>query len=324
VQILASTSVPRGQLVKISVAGEKIDLAVKIEAAPDPRGVAERLRAWRDQAAPERDVLLASAYIAPSVKRTLEAAGVGWAEAGGIHLKTAAHLIHIEGRARPERSKLNISSPAAQKTIRALLENPKDLWTLKAITDMTGIHLSSASRALDRLVRHGLVERARGGGWVVVDGAVLLDSWLSLRQSSQNKIVERHFFTRAPLAKVAAQIVDAAGEHQVAFTGRFAAEMVKPVVAAARLDLYIHPFFDVSTWAERTLKLMPLPGPEEARVVLKHSSDEGAFVAASGALGMPIVGKGQLIADLLAEGGRSEQAADALRELWGIDAITET
>ena len=319
-RVVNATPIERGEFIEIEFGDDRVSFVAKIETTPDPRGLVERMQRWSATTGSGAPALLASTYIAPSLKRALEAAGLGWIERGGMHLKTSRHLIHIEGGARPAKSRLGASSPAVQKTSRALLEKPNELWSLVDITSATGIHPSSASRALANLVEEGLVSK-EAGGWSVVDGTVLLDHWLERMQARRNQKVERYFFTHARLRETAERIVGAAGDHRIAFTGRFAAESISPVVAASRLDIYVHPFHDVSNWAEEILGWMPLSGPEEATVVLKHSPDGGAFIGSHLEGPTPVVGRAQLIADLTQEGGRSQQAVTALRETWGLHEI---
>lgn len=305
-------------IAKVDVNGHRLRLAIEWKSTLDPRnieGLTRELRRVAGNAIP----VIAARYIPPSVRGRLEEAHVGWLDSlGGIHLQGAGILIHVERptpRGYVSRPRGDIFGSAAGRVVQALLEEPSGIFDLELLQrDAIVTAPSTVSRALSSLVSAGYVTRVEGG-WTVPDGSALLDAWLDarLRKAGPRRV---GFFSREPITKIRQRLTGWTSNVELLLTGPSAAEMFRPLLPATTLDIYLFPPAKSSSFAERTMSLVPTESA--ANVNLWIATDESPRVGRSLVRDVPVVGRAQLLLDLTRIGGRSKQVVEELRRDWGL------
>lgn len=308
-------------LVRARVGRATVGLAIEGKASVDPRSL-DRLAHELVTAAPHGWVpVVAAPYVGPALRRRLEQAGLGWLDSfGNVHVEHGDVLVHIERRVprgAVPRPRGRLFGPANARLAQALLEAPGELHRLSPLAGAALVRsVSTVSRALAAFQREGLVER-RPGGWAVPSPRALMDAWLDEMQRRWSPQVRGFFSPERPseilvrVARLSAGRADAIA----LLTGASAGELVEPILPAERIDAYVFPPAKASLVGEA---LGGIPATEGANVRLLLSPNEAPKVGAAQEGPYRRVGRAQLILDMVREGGRSVQVADALRERWGL------
>ncbi|MGB7805862.1 MAG: hypothetical protein WBM72_09675 [Actinomycetota bacterium] len=301
-----------------------IRLVVKVEEAPDARGIPERAEALKLRGPTGAIPVVAAPYIGPALRRRLEQFDIGWLDSlGNIHVQRnrPALLLHIEARgtrASLPRFRGRLFSPAHSRVARALLERPDATHRLKALAVLAETDVSSVSRAMKVFGEAKLVER-RPDGWRLPDPAAMLDAWLD-RALSQPVTRPERWFICPDTPGLMGRLAAGAREHgiRLAFTGLRAAPSadVGPGALHAPIEAYVSPF-------DRLVRLNEIVGePTETRsdgtLRMMASPRGGAFVGVDQEVPSPVVGRMQLLTDLYRSGREAEAVAMRLRREWGL------
>jgi len=299
--------------------GKRLRLYLSAWNSPDPRGLSKRIEVLVG-AAPRGSIpVLVAEYVAPSLRRHIEQEGVGWLDGrGNIHVVSPQVLLHVEGptsRGSVPRPRGRLFASGNARVARALLEAPDSEHRLGPLADMSGVHMSTVSRALQRFEREGLVERAQGG-WKVANPHHLVDVWLDWWAARPSSVVDRLLFAREPLSSLAHRLTQSAhsGGFRIAITGLAAAERIEPLLPATMIEAYVSPFATASSLVSALG--IPVRDRGSASFRLIFSPDDGAFVGVDPREPVPVVGRAQLLLDLASEGGRADQVVRALRSRW--------
>jgi DNA-binding transcriptional ArsR family regulator len=305
----------------VDASGQSLKLGIEEKRSVDPRWAEKIALSLAKGHGGGPIPIVAAPYIGPTVRRRLEAAGIGWLdENGNIHVRHKNLLLHIEKR--PPRGSIpppgrRLFSPANSRVAQALLESPRSVHTLESLAKAAYLQApSTVSRALSAFAERGFVERRRDG-WRLTDARALTDQWLdtSLARPEPEK---RDFFAAESVSHLMHQI---AGVQQnltgvkVFLTGLSAAELIDPLVPAGRVDAYVFPPSKSSQVARR-FKWVPTEEVTTVRLFLAQTA--APRIGATRVPHYAIVGRAQLLLDLLREGGRAMQAADVLRDHWQI------
>lgn len=324
-EVLSLAREPRGEsrldaLVEVRIARARLRLAIEWKNSLDSRFLdraVEQLKSRTKGAVP----MLAAPYVSPGIRRSLERQGVGWLDSfGNMHVQSAARLVHIERpipRGAVPRPPGRRFGPSASRVAQALLEEPTHVFHLEDLGRKALITSSATvSRALTRFTREGLVDKTRAG-WRVPDATRLLDMWLEARLRARGPLMAG-FFATEPKSALLGQIArrSAAGGVALFLTGTAAAEALVPLLPAHTVDVYIFPPVAVSQVGEIEMGWVPSEKQPVIRMLLP--SDDGPMVGAARHAGLPMVGRAQLLLDLMREGGRARQVVDALREKWAL------
>lgn len=315
-------------------ADEAVDLVVEAEVGRTPLVLAIERKETLDPRSVDRVLvrlstvpkgwlpIVAAPYIAPGIRRRLEAGGIGWLDGfGNVHIDDPNQgvVIHVERpipRGAAPRPKGRLFGPAAGRVAQALIEEveARDLADLAQRSRVRG--LSTVSRALSRLEEEDLVRRERGG-WVASDKTALLDAWLDAKLRVPGPPV-RSFFTQEARSDVVHKLESLNGDHGfvVVFTGSFAAERLAPLRSADTVDVYVFPSMKASTLGRDRFGWTPTEKLPIVRFLL--ASNEDAKVGATKTRGLFMVGRAQLVLDLHREGGRAIEVAAELRRRWGL------
>ena len=158
----------------------------------ESKALAGRLKPARSQ---DRVPVVASTFLSRSVRATLEAKGIGYADAAGrLHLPWSDGVIHLdadETRSEPLSSTLGVHGVRA---VQAILDEPEAI-KIKTLSERISLSMSGTHAVLKTLEGEGLV-RATGSGpatrRAVIDRGRLLD-WLSAQPAARRR--ERHVDT---------------------------------------------------------------------------------------------------------------------------------
>jgi DNA-binding transcriptional ArsR family regulator len=172
-------------VVDVEVGRTPLVLAIELKKTLDPRSV-DRVLARLGNVPQGRLPMVAAPYVAPGIRRRLEAGGVGWLDSfGNAHIEDPARgvVVHVERpipRGEVPRPRGRLFGSAAGRVTQALIEEvePRDLSHLAKRARVQS--LSTVSRALSRLEEDDLVVRERDG-WIVSDKTTLLDAWLDAK-----------------------------------------------------------------------------------------------------------------------------------------------
>lgn len=308
-------------LARVRVGGTEFNLLIEEKKSLDPRGLEAFLDRWERTRPKEGIPVLVAEYVGPSIRRRLEAVGIGWLDHhGNIHIEDGEILVHVERplpRGAVPRPRGRLFSTSGGRVAQALLERPGEHRNLDALASTAHVSVSTVSRALDRFEREGLVERGLAG-WFTPSPPALLDAWLDAFLHRRGPEI-RQFFSPDPPSRILGQLVDASadlvGISGVLLTGLTAAELIEPLVPSQRVDAYVFPPMKAS---ELAAVAGWIPTEEVPTVRLLLSPNEGPRVGEDEIGGHRIVGRAQLILDLMREGGRAVQVVDALRKTWGL------
>lgn len=302
----------------VEVGRTKLLLAVEPRSAVDPRsveGIIGRLGSLGTKAVP----VVAAPYVAPAVRRRLEANGIGWVDDfGNAHVEDRSRgvLVHVERpvpRGAAPRARGRMFGPAAGRIAQALLEltEPQGLASLAHLADVRA--LSTVSRTLDRFEEEGLVHR-EAEGWLAPDPPALLDAWLDAKLRAPGPLA-RTFFTQEPRSKVVQRLNEIHRDDvEILFTGAFAAERLVPLLPSDTVDAYVFPPAKASLVGEHRLGWTPSEKQPVVRLFL--ASDDGPRVGAGERRGLHMVGRAQLLLDLHRQGGRALEVVTELRREW--------
>lgn len=300
----------------VEIGGRRLRFALEWKDSLDPRGVDRlvvRLGAVPGDALPA----VVSRYVPPSIRRRLEEHGVGWIDAlGNAHLEADGVLVHIERptpRGSVPRPRGDIFGASSGRVVQALLEDPGDLFTLESLRLTASVRApSTVSRALSGLVEAGLAVRD-AEGWRVPDPGGLLDAWLdaALKRPAPRRL---GYFSRDPITDVRGRLLAVGSDLEPIVTGPAAAEMLRPLLPATQLDLYVFPPARSSWFGEHAMSWIPTASAPN--VSLWVATNDGPRIGRAVVHDVPIVGRAQLILDLNRVGGRSMQVADDLRREW--------
>jgi hypothetical protein len=306
---------------EVEVGRTPLVLAIELKETLDPRSVDKVLLDLRTVPSGWLPIV-AAPYVAPGIRRRLEAGGVGWMDAfGNAHIDDPGQgvVVHVERpipRGAVPRPRGHIFGPAAGRVAQALIEEdePRNLADLAGRARVRS--LSTVSRALSRLEEEEFVLR-EPGGWIVSDKTPLLDAWLDAKLRLPGPSV-RSFFTQESRSRIVHRLESLKDDYEsvVMFTGSFAAERLVPVRSAETVDVYVFPSVKGSTLGNDQLDWTPTEKHPIVRLLL--ASNEDPMVGAAERRGLFMVGKAQLVLDLHREGGRAIEVAKELRQQWGV------
>jgi hypothetical protein len=302
---------------RVLIGGTKLRLVLEWKDHLDPRTLGNVVAHLRTEAEGGMLPVVVADYVPPSIRRRLERSGIGWLDTiGNVHLSGPGVVIHIEQptpRGHVPRPKSEPFGPAAGRVAQALLEDPSGTHDLRTLAELARVKAASTvSRALSGFVDEGLVVRGEDG-WTVPDAPVLMDAWLDagMRRAAPRRVGA---FSREPLSSVRDSLANRAEDVSVLVTGPTAGELLVPLMPADRLDLYVFPPARSSWFAERVMGWVPTD--TAPNVHLWVATNDGPHVGEKLIQHVPVVGRAQLVLDLIRVGGRSVQVAEDLRKRW--------
>jgi hypothetical protein len=248
-------------------------------------------------------------YISPESAKVCEQEGVGYLDlSGNCHLAFGGVYIDIQGQVnqfKDDRMLKSLYSPKAERILRVMLANPIRPWRVQELADECEVSLGQVSK-VRKLMLEREWARDMGNGIEVCRPESVLKTWQAERP--RNRGLRKEFFTLDRAASFEARIplaTTALGQ-KGALTGLAAAARLAPMSRYLRTSVLVE---DIEAFAyELGLKRVETG----ANVVLIQPADEGIFYGLSKIEGVPVVSPVQVYLDLIADGGRWEEAAEAL------------
>lgn len=175
-------------LLKGYLKGRPVTFAVEVKSVGEPRYVRQAMNELQAFKRENRDVypLLIVPYMSPNAQLLAKAEGIGFLDlAGNAWLDLEQAYVERIGRhpervpARPIR---RVFAPVSSRVIRALLESPKQTWTLSTLAAEATVGLPLASRVVRRLAEDRWISLKRVGRRAEINITTpgeLLEAWAS-------------------------------------------------------------------------------------------------------------------------------------------------
>ncbi|MHB1809373.1 MAG: hypothetical protein ACYCU0_08755 [Solirubrobacteraceae bacterium] len=270
------------------------------------------------------DLVVVARSLSAGSREMLERRGASWVDGGGdAHIVTRDLLVVREAERRPGAEPRAFSwSPSAVSIAEALLNrNSPDGVRAIELATLTGWSTPQISQVLGAFDAEGWTtkwgpQRGPGASREVADGAGMLDAWAEAVSAvePERRFAERIFDdpTRF-LADELGPVLDNYGIGWAA-TGWAAAERLAPIATAVpALQVYVE---ERAVRGPLSLAMQDIPVREVdsgGRIEFR-SADPHLLKLATRHDGIPLATAPRVFADLLALGGRGEDAAMHLRE----------
>ncbi len=272
--------------------------------------------------------LVVAAYsLSPGGRDILNARGISWVTmSGAAQLHVGSILVERDGEAVPPASLQDSGTKfprwtASLETIAetiltgfAQFRNPV-LPTVRELADRTELSVGTVSTAVREFARLGWatadVGRGRTATRRLTQPGLMLDSWA--RQAARSTGISGYSSIWGDPTQTARAIQSELG-HDVAFGGRFAADMLAPFsTAVPRLRCYVKLDLDVNA-RQRRLQAAGVTAFAAESTVEVASTNGAVLAAASSRNGLRLVSPVRVYSDLLVEDARGPEAAVHLRE----------
>lgn len=296
--------------------GREVEVVVEAKLVLESRNVA----AVREQVAdlvgpwPGRVGMVASRYLAKSVRERLADAGISYVDATGnllLQAESPGLFIFDRGDDRdpwrgPGRPKGTLKGEPAAKVVRALLDFPGP-WKVRELVEVSGASTGSVYRVLEFLESEELATRDAQGLFEIADWQAVLQRWSRDYQFLHTNVVTRWIAPRG-IKSFLDQVRDSP-IYGYALTGSIAAEAWAPYAPARSAMVYVAD-------AERAAGAWGLrPTDSGANVLLAKPTYDVAFERTVEALhGLQLAAPTQVAADLMTGPGRSPAEAEELMD----------
>ncbi|MDI6891775.1 MAG: type IV toxin-antitoxin system AbiEi family antitoxin [Actinomycetota bacterium] len=271
--------------------------------------------------------VIVAPYISEQGRNICKEAGVGFIDLqGNVFLKFNNILIDVRPGLRVrandrvavadrvsvkrERKTLRrLFSPVSSRVMRVMLENPKEVWTLKVLSAAAKASLKQTYLVTNALDEKGFVDKKRGAITLTKPGE-LLDLWANNYNITINEIQTFYSFEKTP-ASLMKKVSRIAKENdlQYAFTLHAGASLVAPFVRFTDVHFYIVGSPDI--WVKK-LDLRPVEYGGAVHLIIPY--DEGVFYNKQVVEDMVVVPNTQLYLDLYNYPARGREQANFLRK----------
>jgi hypothetical protein len=270
------------------------------------------------------DLVVVARHLSPGSRKLLDERGASWVDGtGSAHLVAPGLLVVRDVEPTAGSSAAAFSwSPSALSVAEALLnsKSPSDLRTAE-IARLTGWSSPQVSQVLGAFDAEGWTaksgtQRGPGATRQIIDPARLLDAWTDAITSTA---VERRFAERIfsdPMLFLTSELASALDRHDIrwAVTGWAAAEQLAPFATTIpALQVYVE---DLAFRGPLTMLMedVPIREVQSGGRIEFRSASERLLVLADRHDGIQLASTPRVYADLLALGGRGQDAAQHLRE----------
>jgi len=239
----------------------------------------------------------------------LDLNGYAWIQDRGILVSS---LPWRPSRARyvTEDRSPNPFSRKSSRLLRALLASHDRVWKQADLAAETQLAAGLISRLLNHLAKVGWVEKERAA-WRLVDRDALLDSWVEHDDWAARTTVKQYTTLERDLGKIASDL--AGSLRDVAFTQWYAAYLRHPYTQPPLVSCYCRQFPSAKSIKEWGLSEVVTGG----KVWLLVPEDLGVFQLSQTASDLRLVSDPQIYLDLVKQGLRGPEQAQALREWSG-------
>jgi len=289
----------------------KYALLVEIKSSGQPRIIrdtAARLALCKNRYPKSYAVVLAP-YISDESAAICKSAGVGYIDLKG-NCYIAFDSVFIERTGIPndsERRDLKyIYSPKSGRVLRVLLEDISKFWRMKELAQASGVSLGHTSNVKARLEQGEFLDSGIDG-IRVSRPKELLEEWAKNYSMRRNTVYR--FWSPLKSQELETKLFGYARKENVrcALTAFSAGAVYAPMVIQPRLFAYCDG--DIKK-LEAALGLKQVESGENVQLIMPY--DDGVFINSRELHGKPLVSPVQAYLDLIASGGRGEEAAKAI------------
>lgn len=253
--------------------------------------------------------LVAAPYLSPTLRATLAAREVSYADSTGnlrIIADTPGLLLERAGATKDlwpsDETLRSLRGRGAGRAVRALVDY-RPPYGVRDLADRAAVPLGTLSRVLDLLDREGLVTRKPKGPVASIDWDRVISRWAQDYDFARSNQVATYLEPRG-LDAFASRLAELKSPY--ADTGAFAAQRFAPIAPARQVAVYVD---DVARTADR----LPLrPAETGANVILAEPYDPVVFDRTAKRDGLRVVAASQLAVDLLTGPGREPSEGNEL------------
>lgn len=272
-----------------------------------------------------RDTVVTARRFSPGAIELLRERDANWADASGeTRIRTASGLLVVRDRRAPSKDGRAPATMRWSRSSRAiaeflLSERPNEFHA-QAIAVAVGWSLPQVSNVLKLFDARGWTRRIgaqRGPSARRVPGdlASLLDAWAEHVGQRPRERVGAHRALRDPCAFLHAELAPAFSDVDWAVTTWAGLELLAPFATATPV---LHLLVEESALAdgrlEQVMSSLRLRRVDEGARIEFWAAEPGSLELAGSRQGVRVVSPPRLYADLLAIGGRAEDAAVHVRE----------
>lgn len=298
----------------IGPGGTQVTFVVEAKRSGIPVGLL--IAGVREQArASEMPVLFVSDYIGPSLRETLTAQGISYADATGwVRITSDLPLILLTGQGASQSPRtgrptavIRLNGVAAGRTIRALCTEEVPLG-VRDLAAVAGVSPGSVSKLLPTLASEGVIDRNARGGVTAVRRRALIKRWVRDYSFGKTNGSVGYFIARRGLDRTLARLGDLSVP--VVLTGSAAARRVLPEGTTSVVPLRLLALYTGAPSAvAEELGLIPAE-LATANIVVAVPQDEGVLAEEVAPVAL-------VLADLLTLPGRGDAEADQLMDALG-------
>ena len=292
--------------------GQSVPIVIEAKRRIEPRTVPQIVEQVRRYCSVLSDVAVpvaSSAYLAPRVRESLEALGIGYIDTtGNVRLETSSPGLFISttGADRdpwPVRYPLtSLRGRGAGAALRAIVDNHAP-YGVRKLAEISGVPAPTLSRVITLLDREDIVLRDPRGTVLAVKWQAAIRRWAEdYGQRTSNK--PTLLLDPRGIPSFEQRLLESSLEY--AATGAFAAQRFNPIAPARTASLYVEDPYE----AAEVLGLRAVDSG--ANVTLLEPFDPVVFNGVTIRDGLACVAPSQLSADLLTGPGREPAQGEEL------------
>lgn len=330
-KLLSEKTKPYDLVLDVQINNTRKRFVCEVKSVGEPRYLYQAIGQLKSGISAEKDTypVIIAPFVSEQGRDICKKAGVGFIDLqGNVFLKFNSVLIDIRqevrlrgrvrGRAtvvgrlsvkREKKTLKRLFSPVSSRVIRVMLENPKEIWTLKALSAEAKASLKQTYLVTNALDENGFIDKKRGAITLTKPGE-LLDLWASSYNVTINEIQTFYSFEKNPTSLMK-KVSTVAKENSLeyAFTLHAGASLVAPFVRFTDVHFYLVGSPDI--WVEK-LDLRPVEYGGAVHLIIPY--DEGVFYNRQIVEDMVAVSNTQLYLDLYNYPARGKEQADFVRK----------
>ncbi len=262
----------------------------------------------------DRCYVFVAPYISDASAKELKSKGYSYMDlSGNCYIRTRRIIISVSGQPnkfiekREKKKYLVKSSGAVSAILRTMLNEPKKIWQVKELSEISGKALGTVSNVKSFLFDRGWAED-KEKGFALYNIRELLYEWAKDYHKTDSRTFE--FYSLNAVAEIEQEVSKWSVTHDnSALLGGFsAAARYAPTVRYNKVEVYVEP----QSLNEFVLDLDLQEVASGGNVVVTISHDETPYMFCRAINDSFVTSPAQTVIDLLGKPGRGEEAADAI------------
>ena len=301
-------------IIGLSNRQKKFKVLIQAKASGEP-AILRRSAAWLKNMLAQTNgdyAILVAPYVSDEGALICRDMGIGFVDLSGNCLLNLEGL-YVErtgfaNKFKKPREVQSLFSPKSSRVVRCLLSDPTKTWTLKRLSNETGVSIGLIHRIATAL-EHNLFAEKRPGGFQLEDPARLLEAWREEYQRRPRKW-GRYVIRMGTIEDCIEKLKAAALQNRVryALSGPSGASLVSAYLNPSLVHVYV----DILK-SEFLEELNAYPIMSEGNFLIRVVEQQNEFIGSREVKGIYIASDIQLYLDLWSMGGRGQEAAEELR-----------